>query len=65
MLVTLMRSLLHSTLIDVPWMMQSTYKFVTNVTETFDGDGEKSYPRFYDCVSGDEIVSRIQTKGCQ
>ena len=23
-------------------MMQSTYKFVTDVTETFDGDGEKS-----------------------
>ena len=55
MLVTTMRPLLHSTLIDVPWMMQPTYKFVTGVTETFDVDGKKSYPRFYDCVSGDEI----------
>ena len=42
MLVTPVRPLLHSTLVDVPWMMQSTYRFVTDVTETFDGDGEKS-----------------------
>ena len=59
MLVTPMRPLLHSTLQDVPWMMQSTYKFVTDITEAFNCDGEKSYPRFYDCVSGDEIVSTI------
>ena len=39
--------------------MQSTYKFVTDITEAFNCDGEKSYPRFYDCVSGDEIVSTI------
>ena len=51
MLVTTMRPLLHSTLLDVPCMMQSTYKFVTGVTETFDVYGEKSYPRFYDYVS--------------
>ena len=41
-----------------------SYKFVRKVIENFNGNGEKFYPQFYDCVSGDEIVFRGLNKSC-
>ena len=31
-----------------------TYQFVRDVIKNFNGNGEKFYPLFYDCVSGDD-----------
>lgn len=35
-----------------------TYQFVRDVIGKFKGEGEKFYPEFYKCVSGEEIVFR-------
>ena len=39
-------------------------QFVRKVIENFNGNGEKFYPQFYDCVSGDEIIFRGLNKRC-
>ena len=41
-----------------------SYQFFRKVIENFNGNGEKFYPQFYDCVSGDEIVFRGLNKSC-
>ena len=41
-----------------------TYQFVRDVIENFDGNGEKFYPLFYNCVSGDEIVFKNLNRRC-
>ena len=41
-----------------------SYQFVWKVIENFNGNGEKFYPQFYDCVSGDEIIFRGLNKRC-
>lgn len=41
-----------------------TYKFVSQVVESFDGNAEKFFPSFYDCVSGDNIIFQNLDKRC-
>ena len=41
-----------------------TYQFVRDVMKNYNGDGEKFYPLFYDCVSGDEIVFKNLNRKC-
>ena len=40
------------------------YQFVRYVIENFDGNREKFYPLFYNCVSGDEIVFKNLNRRC-
>ena len=41
-----------------------TYQFVRDVIKIFNGNGEKFYPLFYDCVSGDDKVFNNPNRKC-
>ena len=40
------------------------YKYIKDVIKKYDGDAEKFYPKFYDCVSGDDIVFKDLNRNC-
>ena len=41
-----------------------TYQFVRDVIQSFNGNGEKFYPRFYDCVSGEDNIFKNLNRKC-
>ena len=41
-----------------------TYQFVREFIKNFNGNGEKFYPLFYDCVSGDDKVFKKLNGKC-
>ena len=41
-----------------------SFQFVRKIVRNFNGNGEKIYPQFYDCVSDDEIIFRGLNKRC-
>ena len=41
-----------------------TYQFVRDVIQSFNGNGEKFYPRFYDCVSGEDNIFKNLYRKC-
>ena len=60
-----MRPLIHLAPTIAPLMMQNfTYQFVRDVIQSFNGNGEKFYPRFYDCVSGEDNIFKNLNRKC-
>ena len=41
-----------------------TYQFVRDVIQSFNGNGEKFYPRFYECVSGEDNIFKNLNRKC-
>ena len=41
-----------------------TYQFVRDVIQSFNGNGEKFYPLFYDCDFGDDKVFKNLSRKC-